>query len=584
MTPGSSELVQDFYRARFRADLEQALARLNGKSIDLLNYEEVRQKLRAVATSLRVLKDIPISSIVGSVGRHTDFNRGFLPRQEIDAERWARLKAAALDLEGLPPIEVYQIGEAYFVLDGNHRVSVARDLGATHIEAYVTEVAARVSLEADADISEIVRKAAYVEFIERTELDRLHPEADLLASSPDAYDLLERHIDLHRYVMSVEQKRGIPYREAVADWYDAVYLPVAQVIREQGALEEFPGQSEADLYLAVSGYRALTEEVLDWEFEEDAPSAQLPARPQEVVRRLTDRVLRREREAARSTGGGASHALLPGEWRRDAIVNRAQALASENFRLFTSLMVPVNGEERSWGALDQALLVARRERGRLLGLFVVGDEAGRESEPAKRVETEFQRRCEEAGVPGRLAIAVGEVSRTICDRSQWVDMTVVSLAHPPPSNTLARFSSGFRALLLGCRSPLLAVPARGVRAMERAMLAYNGSEQADEALFVAAYLAQRQNMALSVVSVGQGDEVDKNLANAQAYLAGHGVKATYQARPGPPAETVIEAAGAFNAHVILMGGYSRRGVSEIMRGSTVDEVLRTAGRPVLICP
>lgn len=576
MTSDAHSLVQDFYRARFRADLEQSLARLSGKPIDLLAYEQVRQMLRAVATSRRVLKDIPIAAIVGSVGRSDGFNRGFLPRGEISAERWTRVKAAVLDQEGLPPIEAYQIGDAYFVLDGNHRVSVARDLGATHIEGYVTEVAARVGLCPDDDLEEIMRKAAYVAFVERNELDRLRPEANLIASSPEAYALLERHIDLHRYVMSIEQKRDIAYDEALIDWYDQIYSPVVQVIREQAALDDFPDQTETDLYLAVSGYRALTEEVLDWEFEADEQAIQPPAESQEALRGLTDRVLRREREAAR--------AMRPGEWRRDVFVNREQALASENFRLFTSLLVPLNGEERSWSALEQALLIARRERGRLLGLFVVADKLERENNLARRVESEFQRRCHEAGVLGRLAVVVGEVAHTICARSQWADMTVVSLAHPPPSQTLARLSSGFRSLLLSCKSPLLAVPTRGVRALERALLAYNGSPQADEALFVAAYLVRRQGIALSVVSVGPGDDIDKNLAKAKTYLAAHGVKATYRAESGPSAATIVAVAGAHDAHVIVMGGYGRRGVSEIMHGSTVDEVLRTAGRPTLICP
>ncbi len=393
---------------------------------------------------------------------------------------------------------------------------------------------------------------------------------------PEAYALLERHIDLHRYVMGIEQKRSIPLDEATVDWFDQVYTPVVQVIREQAALDDFPGHTETDLYLAVSGYRALTEEVLDWEFEGGEARPPEAGSSQDVLRRLTARVLGRQREAASQ--------IRPGEWRRDVILNRENALASESFRLFTSLMVPVNGEERSWGALEQALLIAKRERGRLLGLFVAVDEAGRDGELAQRVEAEFQRRCAEAGVLGRLAVVAGEVSRTICDRSQWADMTVVSLAHPPPSKRLARLSNGFRALVLGCRSPLLAVPARGVRAMERALLAYNGSPQSGEALFVAAYLALRQGMALSVVSAGLDADANHNLAEAEAYLAAHGVRASYRSESGAPAAVVVSAANACDAHVIVMGGYSRRGVGEIVRGSTVDEVLRRAGRPTLICP
>ena len=141
----------------------------------------------------------------------------------------------------------------------------------------------------------------------------MRPEADLTASSPEAYALLERHIDLHRYVMSLEQKRGIAYHEAVTDWYDQVYSPVVQVIREQRGLEDFPGRTETDLYLAVSGYRVLTEEVLDWEFEGGAAA---PGQ-QDVLRRLTDRILRREREAVQSCGRvtGAARWSLTGNRR-----------------------------------------------------------------------------------------------------------------------------------------------------------------------------------------------------------------------------------------------------------------------------
>jgi hypothetical protein len=85
------------------------------------------------------LHEIPLNEIVGSLGRHTDFNRQFLPRKDSQAGRWARVRMA-YDHSGLPPIEVYKLGEIYFVADGHHRVSVARQLGARYIEAYVIEI------------------------------------------------------------------------------------------------------------------------------------------------------------------------------------------------------------------------------------------------------------------------------------------------------------------------------------------------------------------------------------------------------------------------------------------------------------
>src|SRR5687767_10880439 len=125
--------IQDFHQARQRADLQTVLARLRGQSTALLSFDEVYRKLRASGSAERGRREIPLDAIIGSVGRYTDFTRSFLPRHEEDVQRWVGVMAATTDQSGLPPIQVYQIGEAYFVLDGHHRVSVARALGATHI-------------------------------------------------------------------------------------------------------------------------------------------------------------------------------------------------------------------------------------------------------------------------------------------------------------------------------------------------------------------------------------------------------------------------------------------------------------------
>jgi hypothetical protein len=118
--------VADFHGARRKAALQELIARLRGEPVDLLSYEEVRQRLKARSQVEKGLQDVLLDAIIGSVGRYTDFTRGFLPRSEVDPYRWARIKAAATGLTGLPPIEVYKIGDVYFVRDGNHRVSVAR--------------------------------------------------------------------------------------------------------------------------------------------------------------------------------------------------------------------------------------------------------------------------------------------------------------------------------------------------------------------------------------------------------------------------------------------------------------------------
>ena len=165
-----SQALNDFNRARGRAIVETVMARLTGKSIDLLSYEDVSQKLKAEGRADRGLRDIPLDAIVGSVGRYTDFTRSFLPRSDASKHRWARVEAAAGDLAGLPPIEVYQIGDAYFVLDGNHRVSVARQSNAKFIQAYVTEVRTKVPLTPDVQPDDLILKAEYAGFLVRTRL------------------------------------------------------------------------------------------------------------------------------------------------------------------------------------------------------------------------------------------------------------------------------------------------------------------------------------------------------------------------------------------------------------------------------
>ena len=172
--------LEDFNQARRQAAMQQLLARFTGEQTELLSYDDVKKKLRVTNVRERGLQEIPVDKIIGSVGRYKDFTRSFLPKSDSGGQRWARVKAAVSDMAGVPPIEVYQLGDAYFVIDGNHRVSIARQLGTPTISAYVTEVKTRVPLTADDDPNEIICKSRYADFLEKTDLDNLRPEVDLL--------------------------------------------------------------------------------------------------------------------------------------------------------------------------------------------------------------------------------------------------------------------------------------------------------------------------------------------------------------------------------------------------------------------
>ena len=137
----NEQVDSDFTRARRRAFLRQMLARLRNvpASNQLLSFDEVRRRLLANSRVYQGTKVIEVDKIVGTVGRRRDFDRSFQPTRASAEERWKRIDRAFHRTEDLPPVRVYKIGDSYFVLDGNHRVSVARYHSLRTMEAIVTE-------------------------------------------------------------------------------------------------------------------------------------------------------------------------------------------------------------------------------------------------------------------------------------------------------------------------------------------------------------------------------------------------------------------------------------------------------------
>jgi len=580
VTRSFTQAVLDFRRARSQANRERLRARLRGESADLLSYEQVRQMLKGKIGSAVELKEIPLDAIVGSAGRYADFTRSFMPLQDTDEARWARVQLQNLGLDGLPAIEAYQIGDAYFVRDGNHRVSVARQLGASHIQAYVIQIDTLVPLSPDVQPDDLILKAEYTNFLEQTRLNEIRPGADLRVTVPGRYPDLLEHIQVHRYFMGLDQQREIPYEKAVADWYDQVYLPVVRVIREQEILQRFPERTETDLYLWLSRHRVELEEALGWEVEPEAAAADL-------VRQYDPGALQRvERVARRLLGALTPDALGsgpdPGIWRRE------RRTARRDDCMFADILVPVSGDPDGWPAVAQAAEIACREDARLLGLHVAPSDADRESDRVHDVHGEFRRQCDAQGVRGKLIVDVGQVVPAICKRARWADLVVFGLAHPPGPQPAARLSSGISMMIRRCPAPLLAVQA-AVSAVARPLLAYDGSPKAKEALYIATYLAARGQDAgvtdsLVILTVLEDGQVDADtLDEAGEYTDSHGVHSTLLLERGRVSSAILTAAQDHDCDLMLMGGYGHSPVVEVVLGSAVDEVLRSSRQPILIC-
>ncbi|MEZ0397219.1 MAG: universal stress protein [Anaerolineales bacterium] len=540
--------LEDFRSARQRAALEAILARLSGRSDELLSYEEVARKLRLGARADRGVQSIPVAAIVGSVGRYTDFTRSFLPRQSTDERRWASVKAATQET-GMPPIEVYKVGEVYFVLDGNHRVSIARQEGMETIDAHVIEVRTPVPLTPDVQPDDLIIKAEYAEFLEQTRAAELLPGVDLSLTAPGQYARLKEHIDVHRYFMGLDLRRDVSDEEALLDWYETVYRPIVEAIRAHGLLRWFPGRTETDLYLWVSDHRYELQEQLGW-----------PVTPAAAVADLAARETRRPAREA-------------GAWRLAKTVERYTE------RLFADILVPLSGSEAGWRALEQAVGVARREGSALHGLHIL--RRGQTPEAGAAVRERFEQTCAAAALRSTFLSEEGRVAERIAERALLADLIVLGVEHPPEGG-LTALGSGLRTILRRINRPLLAVLEQ-TSPLERALLAYDGSAEAREALFVAAYLAEMWKTRLTVAAVTGRRRVPASVLDyPRAYLELHEVEAEFLYLEGniDILHTIMHERGL---DLLLMGGYGVSGLERLLTGSAVDVMLRMQHWPIFIC-
>ncbi|HAZ27555.1 TPA: transcriptional regulator [Candidatus Acetothermia bacterium] len=250
----------------------------------LLPFDWVKKRVGIKAWRYRGLQEVEVEQIVGSVNRYQDFDRAFFPLRGA-SPRLRQIEDAWRKGEVLPPVNLYKIGDAYFVEDGHHRVAAARRSGARSIDAEVMEFVPAVPISAADTPTDILIKAEYAAFLAQTHLDRVRPEQNILFTELGKYKILLDHIAVHRYFLGIEQHRDPPYEEAVASWYDRVYLPLVDTFRHTGALPHFPGRTEADLYVWVSEHLYYLREShgpdleLDRAVEDYAQRFGIPLRP-----------------------------------------------------------------------------------------------------------------------------------------------------------------------------------------------------------------------------------------------------------------------------------------------------------------
>jgi nucleotide-binding universal stress UspA family protein len=266
----------------------------------------------------------------------------------------------------------------------------------------------------------------------------------------------------------------------------------------------------------------------------------------------------------------------PGSWRK------ARTSTRYTDHLFNDILVPLSGDEASWSSVQQAILIAQREHAGLHGLHIVNAKGQIQSPHALAVQTRFHEMCREANVDGKLAIEAGDITGKIRDRAALTDLIVLKIEHPPMGG-LSNLTSPFRTILVNSSIPLLGVP-EAASQFRRAVLAYDGSPHAKEALFVATYFAEIWKTELVVFTALDGTKVLADVQDyVRRYLELHEVEAEYMISERGALEYLKQTVEEQSADLLLMGRYGVSMIRQVFSGSALDTMLRESKVPIFIC-
>jgi len=268
---------EDFLRARRRQMLARAgrvLTRERGDVDVILPFDEVVAALGRVGERSLGLQVVAVDTIVGTTDRLSGFDRQFRPTSGRVRGRWERIAAAMHRGEPMPPISLYRVGEAHFVRDGHHRVSVARSLGWRVMDARVTEVRTRVGAGRDLRLSDLPLKSHERLFHERVPLSPERAERIVL-SEPVNYGALAEGVEAWGFRQMQELGALLSRAEVAEQWFDNEFEPVVELLRGAGLLGGAGTEADAYHRLACRRY----ELTRSWDWSDDVLEALRTNRP-----------------------------------------------------------------------------------------------------------------------------------------------------------------------------------------------------------------------------------------------------------------------------------------------------------------
>lgn len=226
--------MTNFFKKLFSPKQDETKDRISAFN----EQEEAKEDVQVIEHGV---KSIELEKIIGSVGKYSDFDSRFRRKKQVSDQRFTDIKQAMREGKSLPPVKLYQIRSDYYVFDGNHRVSAAKELGRSEIQAKIIE------LRSDTNTMENLLYIEKHNFYEKTKL-----EHNIDLTEVGKYIYLEKQIKKHKNHLTNITGKETDFIKAAKDWYNTIYLPLATIIKNEKLIKHFPKRSVADLYTYIA--------------------------------------------------------------------------------------------------------------------------------------------------------------------------------------------------------------------------------------------------------------------------------------------------------------------------------------------
>jgi hypothetical protein len=209
--------------------------------MEIKRFQDQQAAEEAYDSHERGIRYVALDRIAGSVGRYNDFDSQFRLRQGATSERLKWVRDAMRQGRNLGPVKLYQIKNEFYVLDGNHRIAAAKELGQDEILAHIVEL-----VPTDNSLQSLLFRER-AEFADRT---KLPVEINLTEVSQYAH-LLDQ-ISVHRDFLQQAEGKAVAFEDAAQNWFKTIYRPLCNIIKKGRLGDSFPDRSIADLYAYIT--------------------------------------------------------------------------------------------------------------------------------------------------------------------------------------------------------------------------------------------------------------------------------------------------------------------------------------------